>query len=291
MVQVQAIMTPWSPVGDFMLMWLEMLPVTVLVAWLTGRLLGVRRRSLLMAFVAGSAGSLAGCTLAAPDAVGTMLLLAIVFTMAATVGLQLLAGPQQTSTIRALPGGVPHPLRWLVERDLAILLHLAGRIQARTTWVAAYVPFTRKPVNIYSDGIRSIIAAMSRHGVERVVVVSSTATEPHHHAGGGFLLYRVLLQLVIATFGKTSISDMRWMEALLRDSDLRWTIMRPSKLFDAPGVSSYELHEGQAPGIFTSRADLAASLLKQATDDRFVRKAVEVTTSQGVPTLLQLFRR
>ena len=108
---------------------------------------------------------------------------------------------------------------------------------------------------------------------------------------GGFLVYRVLLQLVIATFGKTSISDMRRMEALLRDSDLRWTIMRPSKLFDAPGVSSYELHEGQAPGIFTSRADLAASLLKQASDDRFVRKAVEVTTSQGVPTLLQLFRR
>jgi nucleoside-diphosphate-sugar epimerase len=153
------------------------------------------------------------------------------------------------------------------------------------------VPFTRKPVTIYSDGIRNIIAAMSRHGVERVVVVSSTATEPHQHAGGGFLLYRVLLQLVIATFGKTSISDMRRMEALLRDSDLRWTIMRPSKLFDAPGVSSYQLHEGQAPGIFTSRSDLAASLLKQATDDRFVRKAVEVTTAQGVPTLLQLFRR
>jgi putative NADH-flavin reductase len=153
------------------------------------------------------------------------------------------------------------------------------------------VPFTRKPVTIYSDGIRNIIAAMSRHGVERVVVVSSTATEPHHHADGGFLVYRVLLQLVIATFGKTSISDMRRMEALLRDSDLRWTIMRPSKLFDAPGVSGYEFHEGQAPGIFTSRADLAASLLQQATDDRFVRKAIEVTTSQGVPTLLQLFRR
>jgi ubiquinone biosynthesis protein len=113
MTQVQAIMTPWSPVGDFMLMWLEMLPITVLVAWLTGRLLGVRRRSLLMAFAAGSAGSLVGCTLAAPGAVGTMLLLASVFTMAATVGLQLLARPRATATVGALPGGAPHPLRWL----------------------------------------------------------------------------------------------------------------------------------------------------------------------------------
>ena len=116
MTQVQAIMTPWSPVGDFMLMWLEMLPLTVLVAWLTGRLLGVRRRSLLMAFVAGSAGSLAGCTLAAPGAVGTMLLLASVFTMAATVSLQLLARPERITAIRDLPPGVPHPLRGLRQR-------------------------------------------------------------------------------------------------------------------------------------------------------------------------------
>jgi ubiquinone biosynthesis protein len=116
MTQVQAIMTPWSPVGDFMLMWLQMLPVTVLVAWLTGRLLGVRRRSLLMAFAAGSAGSLVGCTLAAPGAVGTMLLLASVFAMAATVGLQLLARPKPAATIRVVPAGVPHPLRWLRQR-------------------------------------------------------------------------------------------------------------------------------------------------------------------------------
>ena len=116
MTQVQAIMTPWSPVGDFMLMWLQMLPITVLVAWLTGRLLGVRRRSLLMAFAAGSAGSLVGCTLAAPGAVGTMLLLASVFTMAATVGLQLLARPKPTATPRALPTRMPYPLRWLRQR-------------------------------------------------------------------------------------------------------------------------------------------------------------------------------
>ena len=61
------------------------------------------------------------------------------------------------------------------------------------------VPFTRKPVSIYSDGIRNIIAAMSRHGVERVVVVTSTATEPHHQADGGFLLNWVLQPLVSAT--------------------------------------------------------------------------------------------
>ncbi|MCU1655768.1 MAG: NAD-dependent epimerase/dehydratase, partial [Pseudonocardiales bacterium] len=131
------------------------------------------------------------------------------------------------------------------------------------------VPFTRKPIDVYSDGIGNVVAAMSRHGVKRLVVVSSSATEPHHHADAGFLMNRVLQPLVTATIGKTTYSDMRGMEELVRGSDLEWTIMRPSGLFDAPGVSRYELHENQAPGIFTSRADLAASLLEQATDVRF----------------------
>jgi hypothetical protein len=56
-------------------------------------------------------------------------------------------------------------------------------------------------------------------------------------------------------------------------------------------VTAYELHEDQAPGIFTSRNDLAASMLEQATDVRFVRKAVAVTTSEGAPTLFQMLRR
>lgn len=153
------------------------------------------------------------------------------------------------------------------------------------------VPYVRKPINVYSDGVRNVVAAMSRHGVKRLVVVSSSATEPYDHADGGFLLNRVLQPLISATIGKTTYADMRRMEALVRGSDLQWTIMRPSGLFDAPAVSRYELHEEQAPGIFTSRADLAASLLEQATDGRFVRKALAVTTSEGAPTLFQLIRR
>ncbi len=69
------------------------------------------------------------------------------------------------------------------------------------------------------------------------------------------------------------------------------TIVRPSGLFDTPGVTRYELREDQAPGIFTSRADLAASLVEQATDTRFLRKAVAVTTSDGTPTMFQVLRR
>jgi len=153
------------------------------------------------------------------------------------------------------------------------------------------VPFTRRPVTVYSQGIRGITAAMSRHGVKRLLAVSSSATYPHHHADGGFLMNRVLQPIVIATIGRTTYADMRLMEEHLRDGDLDWTVMRPSGLFDSPAVSRYSLHEDRAPGIFTSRTDLAASMLAQLTDGRFVRRAVAVTTTEGTPTLWQMMRR
>lgn len=153
------------------------------------------------------------------------------------------------------------------------------------------VPFTRHPVTLYSRGTATILAAMGREGVRRLVVVSSSATEPHRHAEGGFLLNRVIQPLVTATIGRSTYADMRAMEALVRTSDLDWTIVRPSGLFDTEGVTRYRISEDRSDGIFTSRADLAACLLAQATDTTWVRRTVAVTTAEGTPTLLTMLRR
>jgi len=56
-------------------------------------------------------------------------------------------------------------------------------------------------------------------------------------------------------------------------------------------VTACQLREDQAPGIFTSRVGLAASMLDQATETRFVRKTIAVTTSEGAPTPFQMIRR
>jgi putative NADH-flavin reductase len=207
---------------------------------------------------------------------------------------QALAAGHEVAAVTRQPADFPitHERLSVVEADVHDAQAVDRAVEGSDVVLSALgVPFTRKPINVYSDGIRNIAAAMSRRGVKRLVMVSSSATEPHYHADGGFLMNRVLQPLITATIGKTTYSDMRRMEELVRGSDLEWTILRPSGLFDAVGVTRYELHEDQAPGIFTSRADLAASLLEQATDVRFVRKAVAVTTSDGAPTLFQMLRR
>ena len=153
------------------------------------------------------------------------------------------------------------------------------------------VPFTRKSVTVYSGGVANLEAAMRLHDITRLVVVSSAATEPKRHEGAGLLMNRVIQPLVTATIGRTTYADMRAMETQLQSSDLDWTVMRPSGLFDAPEVSRYELREDHADGVFTSRADLAASMLAQVTSRQWSRKRVAVTTSRGAPTVLQMIRR
>jgi nucleoside-diphosphate-sugar epimerase len=207
---------------------------------------------------------------------------------------QALAAGHDVVAVTRRPAGFPvtHDRLAVVEADVQDAPAVDRAVDGADVVLSALgVPFARKQITVYSEGVGNIIAAMSRHRVKRLVVVSSSATEPHHHADGGFLLNRVLQPLVTATIGKTTYADMRRMEDLVRGSDLEWTIMRPSGLSDAPGGTAYELHEDQAPGAFTSRAGLAAGMLEQATDTRFVRKAAAVTTSEGVPTLFQMIRR
>ena len=98
--------------------------------------------------------------------------------------------------------------------------------------------------------------------------------------------------LVSKTIGKTTYADMRAMEAILRESDLAWTVIRSAGLFDAARVSTtYQVSDGPLDGVFTSCADLAALLLAQTTDTSYVGKAIVITTSEGAPTLLQMIRR
>ena len=153
------------------------------------------------------------------------------------------------------------------------------------------VPYGRTPVTVYSEGARNILAAMEHHSVRRFAGVTSSATEPNPRSQGGFFFEKVLQPLVVGVFGRTVYADMRRMETIVRTSDVDWTIVRPSGLFDADTVSDYRTGEGHVDGTFTSRADLAHLLLRQATEPTWARKVVAIATTENTPTMLQVLRR
>lgn len=207
---------------------------------------------------------------------------------------QALDADLEVTAVTRRPAEFPftHPRLAVARADVADGQAVTRAVEgSRAVLSSLGVPFTRRPVTVYSAGVSVIAAAMSRLGIKRIAVVSSTAVEPHHHAEGGFVLNRVMQPLVSRTIGKSTYADMRVMEDILRASDLDWTVIRSAGLFEAGQVSSYQVSDGPLDGVFTSREDLAACLLEQATDSRFLRKTIEVTTSEGIPTLWQMIRR
>lgn len=152
------------------------------------------------------------------------------------------------------------------------------------------VPFSREPVEVYSRGGRNILAAMHRHDVERFACVTSSVMEPGARTGG-LVFDRIVQPLVAGTIGRTVYDDMRRLEALVSASSLAWTIVRPSGLFETEDVTAYAVGDRHLPERFTSRADLADCLLRQATDATWVRRAVAVATTEVKPSMVQLIWR
>ncbi|MGW5668630.1 NAD(P)-dependent oxidoreductase [Micromonospora sp. NPDC003776] len=153
------------------------------------------------------------------------------------------------------------------------------------------VPLTPKPITVYSQGNANIVAAMQRHGVRRLITISSSVMDPSWRPTGEFFFNNVMDPLFNRRLGRTAHEDMRRMEAIVRESGLDWTLVRPSGLFDHPTVTGYQVVEDVADGLFTSRTDLAASMVAQLSDDRFVRRAMAVITTEVRPSIAGLIWR
>ncbi|WP_055489494.1 NAD(P)H-binding protein [Streptomyces sp. TP-A0356] len=149
----------------------------------------------------------------------------------------------------------------------------------------------RAPVTLYSTAARTISEAMGRHGVQRLIAVSSSVLDPAWRPSGAFFFNHVLDPCVNRVIARTAHDDMRRMEAVLRQSALAWTVVRPSGLFDHPEPTRYLVAEGSADGVFTARADLAACMLRELAGERFVRKAMGVVTKEVKPSIPRMVWR
>jgi putative NADH-flavin reductase len=206
---------------------------------------------------------------------------------------QALAAGHEVTAVTRRPGAVePRPGLTVVTADVADSPAVDRAVAGSDAVLSSLgVPLTPKPITVYSRGNANIVAAMHRHGVKRLVTVSSSVMDPTWRPTGEFFFNNVLDPLFNRRLGRTAHADMRRMEAIVRDSGLDWTLVRPSGLFHHPTVTRYHVEENVADGLFTSRADLAASMVAQLTDDRFVQRAMAVVTTEVRPSIVGLIWR
>ncbi|MYS86043.1 NAD(P)-dependent oxidoreductase [Embleya scabrispora] len=176
--------------------------------------------------------------------------------------------------------------------DVADTAAVAAAVAGSDAVVSALgVPPTRERVTVYSDGVRNILAGMEQHGVKRLVAVSSSVADPNWRPTGEHFFNLVMDPLVNRKVARTAHDDMRRMEALMRESGLDWTVVRPGGLFEHPEVTDYELGEHSVDGLYTARTDLAAAMLSELEDRRFVRKAMGVATRDVEMSIPKLIRQ
>lgn len=123
-----------------------------------------------------------------------------------------------------------------------------------------------KPVSLFSDAMRVLIAAMKEKGVSRLICITgfgagdSKASIPP--------LQRIPYRIV---FGR-SFDDKSLQEKLIKESGLDWTIVRPGMLSNGPRTGRYKVLREPLEwrNGFISRADVADFLVKQIEDRAFI---------------------
>lgn len=126
-----------------------------------------------------------------------------------------------------------------------------------------------RPVKLFSDATRILIAAMKGQGVNRLVCV--TGFGAGESSASINYLQRLPFQLV---FGR-AYKDKSLQEHLITQSGLDWTIARPGVLTGGPRTGRYKVlaEPGQWRNGIIARADVADFLVRQIEDRGYLRKA------------------
>jgi uncharacterized protein YbjT (DUF2867 family) len=151
-------------------------------------------------------------------------------------------------------------------RDPAAIAQGLTGAQA-VVWAIGMGP-ARKPVRLFSDSLSVLLPAMKAAGVRRLLAVTGIgAGDTRGH--GGWFYDRVQQPLLLARL----YEDKDRAEALIRASDLDWTIVRPGFLTNQPARPA--LNAITNPAAYRlgriSRASVAGWMLDQIDRREFWR--------------------
>ena len=121
-----------------------------------------------------------------------------------------------------------------------------------------------------SEGTRNIVRAMETHGVRRLICESSLGVGDSRGRLG--ILYNLIL---VPLFLRNIFADKEAQESIIQTSGLDWVVVRPTSLTNGPRRKVYRAGMGIGHWFRPtkiSRADAADFMLKQLTDDTYLRQ-------------------
>ncbi|MCG3749192.1 NAD(P)-dependent oxidoreductase [Amycolatopsis sp. Poz14] len=151
---------------------------------------------------------------------------------------------------------------------------LADAVTGRDAVVLALGPADLKPTTVNSDGTRSVVTAL--HGSHTRFVVVSASGLP---GDGDSLFSKLLVKPLLGAVLRNGYADLQRMESILHGApDVRWTIVRPTRLTNKPAREQVRSEVGRdvRRRFQIPRANVARFLLDAAEDDALVGKTVSI---------------
>lgn len=188
------------------------------------------------------------------------------------LGQALAAGHEVRALVRnAGAMSVTHPRLQLVAGTLAQPDAVQAVVQGTDAVISVLGARKGDASPVCTDGMHSILQAMNATGARRLLALSAYGASETRHAS---LFIRLVRKIIAA-----KMRDKDSMEALVRDSSLDWTLVRPPVLTNSAPAGGYRAGAKLEPGLAgrLSRADLAAFMLREALEGHYIGQAVVVS--------------
>lgn len=186
----------------------------------------------------------------------------------------LAAGHEVTAVVRdpARLNVPAAPALRVIQSDVMDTGAIAPVLDGTDAVVSALGPRRGGPAGVLGSGVRSILAAMAKTGVRRLVAVSASGMFAE---AGEPPLVRLAAKPLLRRLLREGAADGQRMEELITASGTEWTIMRPARLTDGPR-GQYRTAVDRYVSGRTRRADLADAILTALADPATIGHRVNV---------------
>lgn len=117
-----------------------------------------------------------------------------------------------------------------------------------------------QPTTLVSDSVKAALAAMTKHGVARIVCMSNVGAG----GSGTWFAKRIVIPLFLRWL-LPILEDKDRMEAALRASSVEWVSVRLPNIVDGPERPLRMSEDGRGIGLSITAASTARFLLARAT--------------------------
>ena len=201
----------------------------------------------------------------------------VIFGATGTVGTQVVQQAlEQGHTVKAFVRNlakldIQHPNLSFAQGDVMNATAVEQAIRGQDAVICVLGSGKQLKSTIRSEGTQQIIQAMEKLGVRRLICQSTLGTGDtwsNLDFYWKYVMFGFILRQVFA--------DHERQEALVRNSSLDWTIIRPSAFTDGPRTGRYRHNFPSTDRNITlqiSRADVADFILKQLSDQSSLYQA------------------